>query len=144
MKASKRLQVVLKLAELKQKSAAEALAARQQELNAMEQQRDQLNNFKSEYNKGFANKAGSVIDPNQLANYQRFYGSLEQVHETQGLKVQSAEYQQEMARKDWQSAYAREQNMRNLVERKQHEEQLIDDRKQQKEQDDRPIKPSPY
>ena len=144
MKASKRLQVVLKLAEMKQQRAAETLAASQKELDSMEHQREQLVGFKAEYNSGFAGKTGLTVNPGQLANYQRFYGSLEQVQEAQVLRVESAQYQQSLARTDWQACYAREQNMRNLIDRKQHQEQLVDDRQQQKEQDDRPLKPSPY
>ena len=144
MKASKRLQVVLKLAEMKQQRAAEALAVSQKELDNMEQQREQLVGFKTEYNQGFLAKTGSTIHPSQLANYQRFYGNLEQVQTAQLLRVESAEYHQNQARSHWQACYAKEQNMRNLVEKKHHQEQLVDDRRLQKEQDDRPVKPSPY
>ena len=144
MKASKRLQVVLKLAEMKQQRAAEALAATQKELDSLEQQKQQLLGFKAEYNSDFANKTGATISPNELANYQRFYGSLEQVQEAQVLRVESAQYHQDTARSHWQTCYAKEQNMRNLIEKKQQQEQLVDDRRQQKEQDDRPLKPSPF
>lgn len=142
-RASRRLQTVLQLAQIKEQQAAEKLSDSIRQLASRQQQQQQLNGYKHEYSQQFkhvGDKAESgAISAAQLANYQRFYDSLEAAGNTQHEQVELASQQQQQARSLWQQQYARYKNMDKLVEQKrQHEDKEIE-KKLQREQDDRRI-----
>lgn len=137
IKASKRLKIVLKLAQMKQQQAAEQLAKSQRQADSIQQQSQQLKDYQYDYNDRFSALANSDVSAAQLANYQRFYGSLEDAVFNQQQQLNVADSQLERARQYWQAEYAREQNMLSLIERKQSEEQLSEEKLLQKEQDAR-------
>lgn len=138
VKSSKRLQTVLKLAQLRQQRAAEQLGVMTRNAQAQQQQAEQLKHYQLDYNEHFKTLALQVTNAGQLRNFQGFYRNLEQVIDTQGERVILASNQREAARAKWQQLYAREKNMQSLIARKLAGEALEEDKKQQREQDDRP------
>ena len=144
-KASQRLQTVLNLAQIKEQQAAEKLSASIRQLALSQQQEQQLIHYKHEYSQQFKNVAdkaeSGTISATQLANYQRFYDSLEAAGNTQHEQVELASQQQEQARSLWQQHYARYKNMDKLVEKKRQYEVNEAEKKLQREQDDRRISP---
>ncbi len=142
-KSSRRLQTVLKLAKLRQQLAAEQLGQMIRTADVHQQQVEQLKHYQQDYGENFKTLAGKDVSAEQLGNYQRFFGSLEQAVDTQQQRTILAEDQRELARRQWQQQYSRTRNMQALITRKQQEEEWELEKKRQREQDDRrPIEPS--
>jgi flagellar FliJ protein len=143
-KASQRLQAVLKLAQLKEKLAAEKLAATIRATDSQKQQKQQLQSFQQEYQQQFQVVGAKGASALQLMNYQKFYGSLQNAVDVQQQRVNLSDSQCEQARSQWQRLYAEQKNMEKLVERKAVEETLEADKKIQREQDDRQPRKESY
>lgn len=139
-KTSKRLQIVLQLAKLKERQAAEKLASSIREVEAQQQQLEQLEQYKIEYGEQFQRRIDQSVSASQLSNFQNFYNNLEQVGDTQQERQVLVSQQRDQARRQWQQQYSRQKNMETLIERKYQEEQLELDNQVQREQDDRPPK----
>lgn len=136
VKSSERLQLVLKLATMKQQRAAEQLAAASAEQQQCLQQVEQLQSYQHEYSTNFSGRPPATAL--ELRNYQRFYGNLEQVVTGQQSRIEGVEQQLDQARQLWQQAYGREKNLEKLVSKKQLQELAEVDLKLQRELDDRP------
>ena len=145
-KPSRRLQTVLQLAHSKERQAAEKLADSIRELALQQQQEQQLTSYKQDYSEQFKHVAAEAknkaVGAGRLANYLRFYDSLEAVGNTQHEQVELASQQQQRARALWQQQYARQKNIEKLVNRKCRQENSEAEKKLQREQDDRhPVAP---
>jgi flagellar protein FliJ len=136
-KPSQRLQVVLKLAQIKQKQAAERLAEATRTLENNKQQGQQLRVYQREYNNHFHSYEKSAVSPQQMRNYQRFYGDLEEAVYTQDQRSDVSAKQFEFHRRHWQTCYGREKNMESLIDRKRFEEDKSLESTVQREIDDR-------
>ncbi|MCR8921658.1 flagellar export protein FliJ [Dasania sp. GY-MA-18] len=136
-KSSQRLQVVLKLAHIKQQQAAEKLAQAAAAVQRNQAQGEQLRVYQGEYNKHFHNYENQPVSSQQMRNYQRFYSDLEEAVYTQDQRSSVAETQFEFHRQQWQKRYASEKNMEKLVVRKQQQEDQEQELKIQRELDDR-------
>ncbi|WP_339673706.1 flagellar export protein FliJ [Dasania marina] len=136
-KPSQRLQVVLKLAHIKQQQAADKLAQASAALQRNRSQGEQLQTYQGEYNRHFHSFEQQPVSSQQMRNYQRFYNSLEEAVYTQAQRSAVSETQYEHHRLNWQKAYASEKNMEKLVLRKQQQETKTEDVKLQRELDDR-------
>lgn len=138
---SQRLQTVLKIAQLRERAAAEKLATAIRNADAVSQQQQQLEQYKSEYNGHFKTLGAQGQSVGQLSNFIRFYSSLDGATVAQGQRLVLAQNQRDAASKLWRQQYARQKNMQKLVEKKQQQEQHEHDNKTQREQDDRQYKP---
>ncbi|MGK0500569.1 MAG: flagellar FliJ protein [Oceanicoccus sp.] len=138
-KSSERLQTVLKLAQLKQQQAAEKLAENIRNTQAQAQQQASLEEYKLEYNDQFSQLTRQGRHASQLANYQRFYGNLQQAGEAQIERNKLAQSLLEQARGQWQQLYFRRKKLEGLVQQKQYSEQREEGRKEQRELDDRSV-----
>ena len=136
-KLSKRLQTVLRVAELKQKRAAEVFSDSSQQAQAQLQQGQQLESYQQEYCEQFRSGESMTMRPDQLQNFQRFYNNLDSALETQQQRIELSASQLEQARKQWQQQYARQKNMESLIQRVELEEERDDEIKLQRELDDR-------
>ncbi|MFT5691709.1 MAG: flagellar FliJ protein [Oceanicoccus sp.] len=141
-KPSQRLQTVLTLAKLREKLAAENLANKIRAAMAQKQQIEQLRSFQEEYNSQFRTLSENGATPQQLKNFQNFYGNLEQAVDSSEQQHVNSEDQQEIARKNWIFHYSKQKNMESLIERKHQLEEKEVEKMQQREYDDRkPYKP---
>ena len=136
-RSSDRLKVVLKLAQIRQQQAAEKLADATRALETHRQQGQQLRSYQDEYNKHFHSYEQATKSPQQMRNYQRFYGDLEEAVYTQDQRSEVSAQQLEYHRNQWQKTYGREKNMQSLVDRKRSEEEKTLEDKLQRELDDR-------
>lgn len=139
-KRSQRLQTVLRLAQIRQRLAAEQLGAMTRNAQAQQQQEHQLRHYQMDYGEHFKTLGAAGADAGQLQNYQRFFSNLERAVDTQRERVVLSDNQREAARRQWQGQYAREKNLEKLVDRVAREEDLAEDKKIQREQDDRPLR----
>ena len=143
-KTSHRLQTVLKLARLRQQLAAEQLGSMIQQADAQQQQVEQLKHYQLDYGEHLKVLGAKGASAGQLVNSQHFMDNLEQAVVTQQQRAVLAQDQREQARSHWQQQYSREKNMEALVERRQREEQLAVENRDQREQDDRKRADTPF
>jgi flagellar FliJ protein len=136
-KRSKRLQTVLRLAELRQQKAAEELGRAIQKTKADIQQSQQLQGFQQEYVQQFGGQSNMPVSTAQLENFQNFYGKLDSAIVTQGEQIVLSKGQQDQARKVWQEQYARQKSLEQLVEKLRRQEDAAQEGKLQRELDDR-------
>lgn len=137
-KRSDRLQTVLKLAQIRQRLAAEQLGEMTRNAQALEQQEDQLRHYQLDYGEHFKTLGSAGSTPGLLRNYQGFFQQLDRALDTQRERLVLARNQREASRRQWQNQYAREKNLEKLVQRTVQEEQQATEKKQQRELDDRP------
>ena len=134
---SKRLQVVLELARLRERQAARELAERIRQAASHQQQQTQLQDYQQEYRQTFQQQAQQPQSIARLSNFRAFYSNLDQAIDTQQERLHLAQQQQQQARAQWQSRYARQQNLGELMQRLAAEEERERELKLQREMDDR-------
>lgn len=139
-KPSKRLQVVLKLARLREQRAAEELAQAIKKQTAQQQQQRQLQEYVRDYSDRSALLGERELQAAQLSNFQQFYAQLDSALDTQRQQLCLLEQQTESARQQWQQQYLRQKNLDALIEKKRLLEERALENKLQREQDDRPLR----
>ncbi len=137
MKRSKRLQVVLDLAERRKKEADKILGEAQGRVSQGEQTLEQLQNYYNEYVNSFYTAGASGVSLGQIQNHQAFMQKLQAAIEQQRRAIQMDKAQLERAREHWQAAYGRHKAMDSLVEKAKAEEQVQQEKQQQKVLDER-------
>lgn len=134
-RSSERLQVVLKLASLKQQEAAKQLAEATRAQQEQRQQAEQLQSYQEEYRQQFlANTA--VQSSYSLRNGQRFFDKLDEAVATQFRRSDLSEENLDHYRQEWQRAHGREQNMSKLIDSKAQQEEKHAEAQLQKALDD--------
>ncbi|MCV6609546.1 MAG: flagellar export protein FliJ [Amphritea sp.] len=137
MKRSKRLQVVLDLAERRKQEADKILGEAQGRVSQGEQTLEQLQNYYNEYVNGFYTAGASGVSLGQIQNHQAFMQKLQAAIEQQRRAILMDKAQLERAREHWQAAYGRHKAMGSLVEKAKTEEQVQQEKQQQKVLDER-------
>ena len=132
----RRLAVLLKLAELRERGAARALGEINGQLQAAQQQVDLLADYQLEYAQRLRQQAATGVSPRTLRNYDRFCGTLSGARDRQLSVVAETEQRREQIREAWSERYARRRLLEQMHERRQREaEKWLEDRLQA-EQDD--------
>lgn len=134
---SQRLEVVLALARQRERRAASQLAEQIRDTLNRQQQQGQLQNFQQEYRQAFQGQLQQPRSIAELQNFQAFYRNLDSAMGRQQQQLELSRQQQQQARQQWQQAYARKNNMAELIARTEREEQAEQEQKQQRELDDR-------
>lgn len=135
-KSSERLQVLLKLAALKEESAARQLAQQSERLQQAQEQGRQLALYERDYQQSFVERGAQTLSRQSLLNYQGFFRQLEQVQEQQGRTIAHRDYEREAARLQWVQLYARRRLLAQVRERRLALEMLAAEKKLQREIDD--------
>lgn len=137
MKRSKRLQVVLDLAERRKQEADKILGEAQGRLTKGEQALEQLQGYYNEYVNNFYSAGASGVSLGQIQNHQAFVQKLQAAIEQQTRANQMERAQLERVREHWQAAYGRHKAIDSLVEKAKTEEQRVQEKQQQKVLDER-------
>jgi flagellar FliJ protein len=135
-KASQRLQVLLRLAEMKEQNAARQLAADSERLQQAREQGQQLALYEKDYQQGFVERGAQALTRQNLLNYQGFFRQLEQVQTQQQRTIEQRDREREAARLQWIEQYSRRRLLTRVRERRLAQEQLKADKKLQSEIDD--------
>lgn len=135
-KSSARLQVLLKLAALKEETAARQLAQQSERLQQAQEQGRQLALYERDYQQNFIDRGAQSLSRHNLLNYQGFFRQLEHVQEQQGRAIAQRDYDREAARANWVQLYARRRLLAQVRERRLALEQLAEEKKLQREIDD--------
>lgn len=138
-KTSERLKIVLTLAKLREKLAAEKLAETIRQAQLQRDQVSQLRSFQQEYKNQFIETGSKGASPLQLKNFQSFFKNLELAVESQQLQLSNSESNQEQARDNWRYHYSKQKNMEKLIEKKVLYENQEVEKRLQSEQDDRKL-----
>lgn len=136
-KRSQRLQVLLKLAAMKEQTAVRQLAASTERLQQAKQQRAQLADYERDYQQQYVQHTGQPVDRSFFLNFQGFFRQLENVQVQQQATIQLRDHEREQARLRWVDLYARRRLLTNVRERWVQSEAQEDDKKLQRELDDR-------
>lgn len=135
-KASDRLKVLLRLADMKEQNAARQLAADSERLQQAKEQGRQLALYEKDYQQGFVERGAQPLTRQNLLNYQGFFRQLENVQTQQQRTIEQRDRERETARLQWIEQYSRRQLLTRIRERRLAQEQLKVEKKLQAEIDD--------
>jgi flagellar protein FliJ len=137
-KSSKRLQTLLRLAEMKEQAAVRQLGATIERLHQAQQQSEQLAQYEQDYRERYVDQGGTQPVSRQfLMNFSGFFRQLENAQTQQGSMIMRREREREMARKHWIELHAKRQLLAKVRERRLLVEALAAEKKLQSEIDDR-------
>ncbi|KDE39601.1 MAG: flagellar export protein FliJ [Nitrincola lacisaponensis] len=137
VRRSKRLEVVLGLAQKQRDAADRYLAESRQRLQQAETQQVQLQNYMLEYQQQFTQAGQQGMTTDRLRQHQAFIGRLEQALRQQQETIRVARQQLEQVTQYWQSVYARFKGIEKLTEKVRQGEQLAQDKREQQQIDER-------
>lgn len=137
MKRSKRLQVVLDLAERKRKQADQWLSQSQSKVQQGETTLEQLRSYYSDYANNFYQVGASGISPGQIQTHQAFMQKLRSAVQQQEKALQMDRAQLEKVKEYWQDAYQHFKAVEMLVDKIKRQESQLAEKQLQKELDER-------
>jgi flagellar FliJ protein len=116
---------------------AVALATVERRLADAEAKLQELERYRGEYDKQFAQRAGGGIGVTALRDYQAFLARLSEAIKQQQAVVKRAQSERDAERQRWQEAAKRAKALGHVVEQWQTEERRASDRREQRESDER-------
>ena len=137
VRRSKRLEVVLGLAQKQRDAADRYLAESRQRLQQAETQQVQLQNYMLEYQQQFTQAGQQGMTTDRLRQHQAVIGRLEQALRQQQETIRVARQQLEQVTQYWQSVYARFKGIEKLTDKVRQGEQLAQDKREQQQVDER-------
>ena len=136
MKRSERLDVVQQAAARTERERAERVGAAERHLAEMQQKLTALEKYRSEYEAGFAARAGGGVDVVGMRDFQTFLARLGEALTQQRELVALARKALEAERSHWREAAQRQHVVETLAERWQGEETRAANRRDQIESDE--------
>ena len=136
MKRSERLDVVQQAAARTERERAERVGAAERHLAEMQQKLAALEKYRSEYEAGFAARAGGGVDVIGMRDYQTFLARLGEALTQQRELVAQARKALDAERSHWREAAQRQHVVETLAERWQGEETRAANRRDQNESDE--------
>lgn len=136
MKRSDRLDVVQQAAARTERERAERVGAAERHLVEMQQKLTALEKYRSEYETGFASRAGGGVDVIGMRDFQTFLAKLGEALKQQRELVAMARTALEAERDHWREAAQRAHVVETLAERWQTEETRAENRRDQQETDE--------
>lgn len=137
MTRAKRLEPVQDIVSDAERRLAQSLAAHERRVSEAEVKLQDLQRYKSEYERQFAQRAGGGMGVTDLRDYQAFLGRLTEAIRQQHGIVQRVRVERDAERLRWQDAAKRVKALDHVVERWQLEERKALDRREQRETDER-------
>ena len=137
MTRAKRMKPVQKLVDENERRLAQSLAAGERKVTEAEGKLQELERYRSEYEKQFSQRAGRGIGAVDLRDYQVFLARLAEAIRQQQAIVQRARAERDAERLRWQEAAKRAKALGHVVEQWQTEERRMFERREQHESDER-------
>ena len=131
-----RLAPVVDMAEKTEKAAAQRLGHFQGQVNLANSKLGDLENFRGEYQAQWVYRGSQGVSGQWLRNYQYFLGQLETAVGQQRQSLVWHQNNLDKARETWQTAYARVEGLRKLVQRYADEARQLEDKREQKLMDE--------
>ncbi|VAW87676.1 hypothetical protein MNBD_GAMMA18-2263 [hydrothermal vent metagenome] len=136
MKKSARLASVVKMAESEEHKAMQAYGQCQQQLEEHKGRLGQLVEYRSEYLAQFHERAGEGISVRQMQSYRAFISQLDRGIEEQGRVIDAMKLDLESKRREWFGKRTKTQAIDKVVEQHITNEQVLDNKREQKESDE--------
>ena len=137
MTRAKRMKPVQNLYDDTERRLALVLATIERRVAEAEAKLQELERYRSEYDKQFAQRAGGGIGATALRDYQVFLARLSDAIKQQHAVVKRAQSERDAERLRWQEAAKRAKALGHVVEQWQTEERRASDRREQHESDER-------
>jgi flagellar protein FliJ len=116
---------------------AQNLATIERKVAEAEAKLQELERYRADYDKQFAQRAGAGIGVTALRDYQAFLARLSEAIKQQQAVVKRAQSERDAERMRWQEAAKRAKALGHVVEQWQTEERRASDRREQRESDER-------
>jgi flagellar FliJ protein len=136
-KRSKRLQLVLDLAERKKKQADQFLAASRQRVEQDQRTMGQLDQYMSEYQQNYLGVNSEGCTGGQLHAQQAFMQKIQDAKDTQVTAIEQNLRELEAVEKHWKEAYAKVEGMQKLTDKALDTERKEEEKSLQKQLDER-------
>lgn len=136
-KRSKRLQLVLDLAERKKKQADQFLAASRQRVEQDKQTMLQLDQYMAEYQKNYLGTNAEGCSGAQLHAQQAFMQKIQDAKDSQVKAMEQNRKELEAVEHHWKAAYAKAKGIQKLQENVSAAERLEEEKALQKQLDER-------
>jgi flagellar FliJ protein len=134
---AKRMKPVQNLFDDSERQLALGLATIERKVAEAEAKLQELERYRSDYDKQFAQRAGRGIGATSLRDYQAFLARLSEAIRQQQAVVKRAQSERDAERQRWQEAAKRAKALGHVVEQWQTEERRASDRREQRESDER-------
>jgi flagellar protein FliJ len=134
---AKRMKPVQNLYDDTERRLAVGLATLERKVADAEAKLQELERYRSDYDKQFAQRAGGGIGVTALRDYQAFLARLSEAIRQQQAVVKRAQSERDAERQRWQEAAKRAKALGHVVEQWQTEERRASDRREQRESDER-------
>lgn len=137
MTRAKRMKPVQELFDDTERRLALGLATIERKVAEAETKLQELERYRVDYDKQFAQRAGQGIGATSLRDYQVFLARLTEAIRQQQSVVKRAQSERDAERLRWQEAAKRAKALGHVVEQWQTEERRASDRREQRESDER-------
>jgi flagellar protein FliJ len=134
---AKRMKPVQNLVDENERRLAQSFAASERKVVEAEGKLQELERYRSEYEKQFSQRAGRGIGAVDLRDYQVFLARLSEAIRQQQAIVQRVRTERDAERLRWQEAAKRAKALGHVVEQWQTEERRTIERREQHESDER-------
>jgi len=137
MTRSKRMQPVQHVAKGREQEAMQKLGQSQQYLDAQIAKLEELRAYRDQYASDFATSGENGVSATRVQDYRIFLGRLGEAVRQQEALIAQCEAQHEQTRQQWVDSRSHSQAIGKVMERYKAEENNIQERREQKEQDER-------
>ena len=137
MSPSKRLKPVQQVAATRERNAARTMGQARQHLAQEEAKLAQLKQYHQEYLGRFQKAASRGMSASQLQEYRAFLAKLDAAIQQQEEVVAASQANHTSHKDNWKQKHTRTQALGKVVERYRREERRVEDRSEQKENDER-------
>lgn len=137
MTRSKRMQPVEHVAKGREQDAMYKLGQSQQYLDAQRAKLKELCAYRDQYANDFAASGENGFSATRVQDYRVFLGRLGEAVRQQEALVAQCEAQHEQTRQQWVTSRSHSQAIGKVIERYRAEENIVQERREQQEQDER-------
>lgn len=136
-KRSKRLQLVLELAERKKQQADQFLAASRQRVEQDKRTMEQLDQYMSEYQQNYLGANAEGLSGAQLHTQQAFLQKIQDAKSTQQQAMEQNKRELEVVEQHWKEAYAKVKGVEKLKDKAVNAEAMAEEKALQQQLDER-------
>lgn len=136
MKKSQRLKIIVDLNATDEKKALETLGKAQRKKNHLQVKLDELLQYQQDYKQKFQAVSETGVNITQLLDFRAFISKLEIAIDGQKKAVIELEEEVAFVRKSWERKHQKTKSLQKVCDTAIEEEVKIEDKREQKEQDD--------
>jgi flagellar FliJ protein len=136
MKKSQRLKIIVDLNATDEKKALEALGKAQRKKKQLQGKLDELLQYQQDYKQKFQTISEIGVNITQLLEFRAFISKLEIAIDGQKKAVLEQEEEVTFVRKTWERKHQKTKSLQKVCDTALEEEVKMEDKREQKEQDD--------